>query len=167
MTCIGNGIIIILGTPGGRQFRIGSSESGVARGPYPGLTLLYLSAAQGWNGGSSGLNVIEFWRSIQTPEKSRGENPVCAAGSLRFGAVCVKATTANTTMATSVRLGRIPRPRHLPLECPSKFPVTAPPRNTRTWRLPCSQFLQLITTPSKLRATVGETCSIMGAHAYA
>src|ERR1700685_1030581 len=90
ITCIGNGISMILGTPGGRQFRIGSSESGVARGPYPGLTLLYFSSAHGWKGGSWELNVMVFWRSIQTPDKSCGENAACVFGTLRIGDVCAK-----------------------------------------------------------------------------
>src|SRR4029077_93580 len=106
---------MILGTPGGRQFRIGSSESGVARGPYTGLTLLYFSSAQSRKGGASELNVMVFWRSIQTPDKSRGENPARALGMPPMGAACANADTVNTTAAIRVRLARIHRPRNFTL----------------------------------------------------
>src|ERR1700674_5890020 len=132
---MGNGISMILGTPGGRQFRIGSSESGVARGPYPGFALVYFSSAQGMKGGSSGLNAVVFWRSIQTPVKSRGENPACALWMLRIGAACANADIANTTAAIKVRLVRIHQPRSFALGCPSKIQVTTSPQNTRIWRL--------------------------------
>src|SRR6266851_2750780 len=98
---------MILGTPGGRQFRIGSSESGVARGPYPGLTLLYFSSAQGMKGGSSELSVIVFWRSIQMPEKSRGEKPACDLGILLMGGVCANVDTVNITTAIREKPARI------------------------------------------------------------
>jgi hypothetical protein len=101
---MGNGINMILGTPGGRQFRIGSSESAVARGPYPGLTVLYFSSAQGMKGGSCELKVIVFWRSIQTPDKSLGENPAFVFGIPLVGEVCEKKGSAKTETAIKARM---------------------------------------------------------------
>src|ERR1700747_496489 len=101
---MGNGISMILGTPGGRQFRIGSSESAVARGPYPGLTLLYFSSAQGISGGSCGLKVIVFWRSIQTPVKSFDENPAFVFGMPPVGEVCGRKGSAKTDTAIKARM---------------------------------------------------------------
>src|ERR1700729_631814 len=71
--CIGKGINRIRGTPGGRQLRIGSCESDVARGPYPGLAARNMALAQGCRGGSLLAKVIASSRSIQTPVKSGAE----------------------------------------------------------------------------------------------
>src|SRR5580704_3245385 len=122
---MGNGINMILGTPGGWQFRIGSSESGMARGPYPGLALLYLSSAQDIKAGSWELRVMVFWRSIQTPDKSLGENPPCVFGMLRMGGVCARAVSANTTTTCRVGIAGVQRPRTFTLCGPSKFPATS------------------------------------------
>src|SRR5579862_9880205 len=71
--CIGKEKSMIRGIPGGRHFRIGSCESALARGPYPGLTDSNFSCAHGCRGGSVGLKVISLPLSIQTPVKSRAE----------------------------------------------------------------------------------------------
>src|ERR1700679_1820449 len=68
--CMGKGISRIRGTPGGRQLRIGSCESDVARGPYPGLAARNLASAQGCSCGSLLVNVIASSRPIHTPVKS-------------------------------------------------------------------------------------------------
>ena len=95
--------------------------------------------------------MIVFWRSIQTPDKSRGENAACVFGTLRIGDVCAKRGSAKTKTAIRVRLARIHRPRNFTLSCPFKSPVTTSPRNTRIWRLSWFQSPQLITRFAKLR----------------
>src|ERR1700722_4342391 len=69
-TCIGNGISRMRGTPGGKQRWMGSCESGVARGPYPGLAFLNLASAQACIGGSLAENVTISWWACQTPDRS-------------------------------------------------------------------------------------------------
>src|SRR5436853_3413489 len=55
---------------------MGSCESGVACGPYPGFAALYFASAHGWNAGSFALKVIRFCFSSQTPDRSVVEVPL-------------------------------------------------------------------------------------------
>ena len=81
------------------------------------------------------LNVTMFWRSIHTPDKSRGEEVASGFDTLREETFWVDAAAARLPAVTSVKIARSQCPRSLITEWAFKFPITSQPRNTRIWRL--------------------------------
>src|SRR5277367_4208509 len=102
--CMGNGIRKIRGRPGGKQSEIGSSESALACGPYPGLTLLNFASAHACKGGSSGAKVSEFCRPDQTPARSGLWIAVLLSAAAFWGAVCAKPSDGHARVVHAAKL---------------------------------------------------------------
>jgi hypothetical protein len=115
------------------------------------LTVLKRSAAQGSKGGSVGLNVMAFWRSIQTPEKSRGRSAEVDVKPPQTETPVARKHAANANAAIRKKLEEIRGSRRPARRHAFNFPVPSLPRNIHVWRLSWFEATQVITRPGKLR----------------